>query len=172
MPKTLDQAIAQMEGFFNAPGSPAQRNNNPGNLRAGPGMIGTDSKGLAIFPDVATGWAALDAWIASHSNMPLSQAVDTYLGIKRDAQGNIVGNVDKNDPESYLNGLVQMTGLQPTDTLSNATTLAGMTTPPDTTTNDGSSGLPIDLSSIDLTSLTVWVGIGIGILGVAMTFGD
>src|SRR5271157_4273547 len=55
----LAQAIARMEGF-NVAGSVAQRDNNPGNLRSGPGQIGTDAGGYAIFPDVTTGYAALD----------------------------------------------------------------------------------------------------------------
>lgn len=60
---TLAQGIATFEGFFK-PGTLAQRNNNPGNLRAGVGQTGTDANGYAIFPDVQTGWDALYNQIA------------------------------------------------------------------------------------------------------------
>src|SRR4051794_39653115 len=57
MPSTEDlaAAIAQMEGF-NKTGSLAQRNNNPGNLRAGPSAVGKDANGLAVFATAADGW--------------------------------------------------------------------------------------------------------------------
>jgi hypothetical protein len=53
----LAQAIARFEGFYN-PGSRAQRNNNPGNIRIW-GSLPRDAAGYAIFPDEASGWAAL-----------------------------------------------------------------------------------------------------------------
>ena len=58
----IAQAIYQMEG--SGPTTIATRNNNPGNLRSGPGQIGTNG-GFAVFPDMATGWAALDNQIES-----------------------------------------------------------------------------------------------------------
>jgi len=63
----LARAMAEQEGFFRA-GSRAARNCNPGNLRP-PGKVtlkgqtGVDAAGFAIFPDAATGWAALDRQI-------------------------------------------------------------------------------------------------------------
>jgi hypothetical protein len=53
----LAAAIQKFEGT--CPSPLACRNNNPGNLRAGPGAIGVDSRGIAVFPDYATGEAAL-----------------------------------------------------------------------------------------------------------------
>ena len=53
------------------PGSIAQVNNNPGNLRSGPGQIGT-SNGFAVFPDVATGYAALDSQIDYNVSLGLN----------------------------------------------------------------------------------------------------
>lgn len=51
-------AITRFEGTCPSPDS--CQNNNPGNLRAGPGATGTDSRGIAIFPDYTTGEAALE----------------------------------------------------------------------------------------------------------------
>lgn len=55
---SLAEAIAQMEGW-NKSGSRAQRNNNPGNLRASSLAIGKDDAGYAIFPSADVGWQAL-----------------------------------------------------------------------------------------------------------------
>jgi hypothetical protein len=54
---SLAQSIQRFEGW--APGTVSYRNNNPGNLRSGPGQTGTDAQGYAIFPDYQTGWNAL-----------------------------------------------------------------------------------------------------------------
>ena len=63
----LARAMAEVEGFFKA-GTTAARNSNPGNLRPPPkvtlkGQTGLDARGFAVFPDAATGWAALDRQI-------------------------------------------------------------------------------------------------------------
>ena len=52
----IAEKVAQMEGFH-IPGSLAERNNNPGNLR----MWGRNpmSGGFAMFPNVEEGWRAL-----------------------------------------------------------------------------------------------------------------
>ena len=60
----LARAMAEIEGYFRA-GTRAARNCNPGNLRSPPkvtlkGQTGIDAGGFAVFPDAATGWAALD----------------------------------------------------------------------------------------------------------------
>ena len=101
---TLAQSIAQMEGFFSA-GTLAQRNNNPGNLRAGVGQTGTDSKGYAIFPDAQTGWAALYNQISLDSNrgLTLSQFINKY------------SPPSENDTQNYLNYLTGQLGV-PADT--------------------------------------------------------
>jgi peptidoglycan hydrolase-like protein with peptidoglycan-binding domain len=53
-------AIQEFEGFF--PGSRSYRNNNPGNIKyVGQSNVGKDDKGFCIFPDYATGLAALKA---------------------------------------------------------------------------------------------------------------
>jgi hypothetical protein len=62
-----------MEGWFNS-GTLAQRNNNPGNLRASSLATGTDSRGFAIFPDADTGWAALDRQLEIDASRGLTLA--------------------------------------------------------------------------------------------------
>lgn len=81
---TWASAIAQFEG--SAPGTPAARNHNPGNLKfAGqPGAIGRDSAGFAIFPDDGTGYQALTNQLAKYvRDYPNDSILDItahYLG--------------------------------------------------------------------------------------------
>jgi len=56
--RAIAQAIATFEGFFK-PGTVAARNNNPGNLRAGPRAISKDSQGYGVYASVEDGWADL-----------------------------------------------------------------------------------------------------------------
>jgi hypothetical protein len=104
---TLAQSIATMEGFFQA-GTLAQRNNNPGNLRAGAGQVGTDANGFAIFPDVQTGWSALYRQISLDSSrgLDLSGFITKYAP------------PSQNDTGSYLNYLTGQLGVPSTTLLS------------------------------------------------------
>ena len=77
---SLDAAIGKAEGFGVAGAIPTV-NNNPGDIIGGAfatsqGATGTDSHGFAIFPDAATGYAALDAnlsaYQAANPNITLS----------------------------------------------------------------------------------------------------
>jgi hypothetical protein len=103
---TLAQSIATFEGFFQ-PGTLAQRNNNPGNLRAGAGQTGTDPNGFAVFPDVSTGWAALYHQISLDSGrgLDLSQFISKYAPPSENNTGN------------YLNYLTGQLGVSPTTQL-------------------------------------------------------
>jgi hypothetical protein len=56
----LLQGINIAEG--NGPNNISTRNNNPGNLVAGPNQVGT-SGGFAVFSDIGDGWDALTAWV-------------------------------------------------------------------------------------------------------------
>jgi hypothetical protein len=58
----LEEGIKRAEGTDT---SLNMRNNNPGDLKAGPNMTGTN-QGIATFADVGDGWDALGAWIKSH----------------------------------------------------------------------------------------------------------
>jgi hypothetical protein len=115
----LVQAIARFEGFL-VSGSVAQRNNNPGNLRSGPGQIGTDANGYAIFPDVATGQAAL----ANQINLNISRglSLNEFFAGQRDAEGNLMPggypgyapSADKNNPVQYAATVAGWIGIDPT----------------------------------------------------------
>ena len=127
----LVQAIERFEGFF-TPGSVAQRNNNPGNLRAGPGQIGTDAGGYAIFPDVATGEAALAHQIDLNISRGLS--LNTFFAGQRDSSGNVVPggypgyapSGDQNNPAQYAATVAGWIGIDPAAPLN---TLADAQTP-------------------------------------------
>lgn len=80
---TLIQAIARIEGFNVAKSRP-QRDNDPGDIVAGAftkahGATGSDGR-FAIFPDAATGFAALTDLLKSPSyiNLTVEQAINRY----------------------------------------------------------------------------------------------
>lgn len=119
----LVQAIEQFEGFF-TPGSVAQRNNNPGNLRSGPGQTGTDPNGYAIFPDVATGTAALYNQV--NLNISRGLSLNTFFAGQRDASGNLLPGgypgyapaADNNVPSQYAATVAGWLGIDPSASLS------------------------------------------------------
>lgn len=104
----LANAIGKMEGA-NIAGSVASRNNNPGNLRyvGQTGAIGQDSGGFAIFPDLSTGQAALNAQINLDANrgLTLSQFIAKYAP------------PNENNTSNYLNFVSSQTGVDPSTTL-------------------------------------------------------
>lgn len=114
-PIPLAQQIATFEGF-DKPGSVAQRNNNPGNLRAGPGATGTDKNGYAIFPDVNTGWAALHDLIQKHSGQDLT--LQEFFGGKKGVYPGYAPAADRNDPVNYAATVAKGLGVDPTAKLS------------------------------------------------------
>lgn len=107
---TIAEAIAQMEGY-NKPGTLAQRNNNPGNLRfAGQaGAIGKDSRGFAIFSTPEEGWAALNNQISLDAGrgLTLTQFLNKYAPSS------------ENDTSNYINFVSSQTGIGPNDLISN-----------------------------------------------------
>ena len=116
----IASAIQQMEGWF--PGSVSYRNNNPGNLRSGPGMIGT-SGGYAVFPDVATGQAALDAQVQTNINRGLTLQQFFAGG---NGYAGYAPSTDNNTPTVYANFVASQVGINTTTPLSQ---LAGAATP-------------------------------------------
>jgi hypothetical protein len=111
----LAQAIARFEGY-NVAGSVAQRNNNPGNLRSGPGQTGTDPNGYAIFPDVATGYAALDNQISLNIGRGLS--LDEFFAGKPGVYPGYAPSSDANNPAQYASTVAGWLGIDPTVPLS------------------------------------------------------
>lgn len=78
----LLEAMAREEGFF-VKGTRPARNNNPGDLEYGPfahahGATGSDGR-FAIFPNAATGFAAMRALLLEHySGLTIAQALNKY----------------------------------------------------------------------------------------------
>jgi hypothetical protein len=111
---SLANAIAQFEGY-NVPNSVAQRNNNPGNLRSGPGQIGTDSNGYAIFPDAQTGFAALDNQV--NLNISRGLTLQQFIGGGNGYPG-YAPSADNNNVSNYVNFLSGQLGIDPNTPLS------------------------------------------------------
>jgi hypothetical protein len=101
-------AMATFEGF-NTAGTLAQRNNNPGNLRAGPGAIGTDATGYAIFATVDAGWAALYNQIQLNINRGLN-LLEFFAG-KPGVYPGYAPAADQNQPERYAAFVASKVGI-------------------------------------------------------------
>jgi hypothetical protein len=106
----LAQAIARFEGFL-VSGSIAQRDNNPGNLRSGPGQVGTDSGGYAIFPDVATGYAALDNQIQLNVNRGLT--LNQFFAGEPGVYAGYAPSADSNNPAQYASTVAGWLAIDP-----------------------------------------------------------
>lgn len=103
-------AIQEFEGFF--PGSRSYRNNNPGNIKyVGQSNAGKDDKGFCIFPDYATGLAALKALLKRaasggskyyNSNGSLYDFYEVYAP-----------SSDNNSPRLYAEYVAKRIGVDP-----------------------------------------------------------
>ena len=109
----LAQAIAQMEGF-NVANSVAQRNNNPGNLTASPYATG-NVNGYSVFPDVATGWEALNYQLGLYAQrgLTLEQMAAIYAPAPNGSS-----MTTGNDPNNYLNFITGQLGVGPSTSIS------------------------------------------------------
>lgn len=109
---TIDQAIAQFEGFGTSAAPTITAANNPGAIQAGPfataqGATGS-SGGFAVFPDVATGTAAEDALVSRYAGAgyTLSDLINAWSP----------PNAPGNSPEAtqnYINFVANATGANP-----------------------------------------------------------
>ena len=102
---TFMEAIARQEGYL-VPGTRPARNFNPGDIEYGPfaeehGATGSDGR-FAIFPDSATGYAAMRALLTEH-----------YLGLTVTQALNKWAPPVENDVSAYLENVVTWTGLTP-----------------------------------------------------------
>lgn len=106
----LAEAIAHQEGFYVA-GSLPQRQNNPGDLRHAPGETHPGNPdAVGCFPDVATGWAALDRQLNLYGerNMTVQQMVEEYAP------------PSENNTQAYLDYVCQYVGCDPSTPVSAA----------------------------------------------------
>lgn len=106
------EAIAKMEGFYRK-GTPAQRNNNPGNLRS----WGTRPvvKGFAVFPTPEDGWTALRSQIVKNINRKLTM-YEFFEG-KPGVYGGYAPAADKNSPREYAEFVAKRLGIDAEDRL-------------------------------------------------------
>jgi hypothetical protein len=133
-------AIQKMEGW--TPGSVSQRNNNPGNLRAGPGQTGTDATGYAIFPDYATGDAALKNQI--NLNIGRGLTLTEFFAGKPSVYPGYAPSADSNNPLQYAAFVSSQTGIPMDIPLNN---VAGNLPATGGSSNVGDSGVS-DFSSV------------------------
>jgi hypothetical protein len=169
----LAQAIARFEGFL-VPGSIAQKDNNPGNLRAGVGQTGTDANGFAIFPDVATGYSALDNQIQLNINKGLT--LDQFFGGLPGVYPGYAPAADSNNPAQYATTVGGWIGIDPTVQLSSIITpstgssvLADPSAPVDSSLGASISDSFTSIDTLSLPSLSdlstgSWLAIGAVVL--------
>ncbi len=149
-------AITRNEGACSSAG--VCRNNNPGNLRAGPGSIGTDSRGFAIFPDFATGESALEHQISLNVSRGLS--LDTFFG----GSPGVYAGYDKTDP-NYASKVAGWLGIPADVPLQSVLSGAGDGSVAGSG-SDASTGLETanaDVSGVDWSN--PWLIGGISLLG-------
>lgn len=89
-------AIARMEGYFQ-PGTVAERNNNPGNLRRWGSRPVKD--GFAVFPDHIAGWNALFSQI--HRNIGRDLTLNEFFAGKPGVYPGYAPAADNNRPYDY-----------------------------------------------------------------------
>ena len=166
---SLDAAIGKAEGFGVAGAIPTV-NNNPGDIIGGAfatsqGATGTDSHGFAIFPDAATGYAALDAnlsaYQAANPNITLSGVASQW------APASGTGN-NAATPSTWLSNVTAglgggQNGNTPLSSLAASTTNLASSTATAATFglyNPAGSGVNIELIDYDmaLTGATAVVG--------------
>jgi hypothetical protein len=106
---SLAQAIYRFEG--SGPSTLATRNNNPGNLRSGPGQIGTDVNGYAIFGSMQDGWNALDNQIQLNIDRGLS--LNEFFAGKPGVYPGYAPAEDSNQPYNYASTVGSWIGVDP-----------------------------------------------------------
>jgi hypothetical protein len=159
----LAAAIQTFEGYY--PGSLAYRNNNPGNLRPGSLAVGATGSngGYAVFPDYATGWAALLGLIQSttYYGDTLIQFFQTYAPA-----------ADNNNPAAYAAGVAANLGVDANTPISQLEAGGGSAA----SSGDGSSSSTDDSSesitdqiSDALGGIPTWtLGVAAALLGLAL----
>jgi hypothetical protein len=191
---SLACAIANMEGA-----NPVlAANNNPGNLRSGPGQIGT-ANGFAVFPDLETGWNALFSRI--QSGIDSGESLATFFSgtpcsnPPANTCGGYAPSADANNPSAYTayvasqaGGISSTTPLAQIQAAYDGSTSAAagsgggtasdaITADVDASTTDLSgwlASLGLDISGSDdsggLSVNAATVGIGMAVLGALFWF--
>ncbi|MGH9507301.1 MAG: hypothetical protein ACRD13_10290 [Terriglobales bacterium] len=105
----LAWAIARAEGYP-VSGSRPQRNRNPGDLRAWPG-VPRDKDGFSIFPSDEAGFRALITDLRNHARAYPDQTLAQFVGGDGAWPGYAPAS-DGNDPEAYAANLARWLGCQ------------------------------------------------------------
>jgi hypothetical protein len=105
-------SYVQYDGSVNVGGSRSWRDNNPGNMEAGPfpdahGAIGTDGR-FAIFPDSATGMRALVSLLSS----------DSYQGLTVEEAMERYAPPSENNTNAYTSFITNNVGVDPSTPMS------------------------------------------------------
>lgn len=162
----LMNAIAQMEGY-NKPGTIANRNNNPGNLRWASTQIGQESTVNGKYATFATpqdGWAALQSYIQNNQNLSLRDFITKYAP------------PSENDTSNYLNWLVSQVGVGADTPVSSlfgggSSNVSSGSVGSDTSSNYSSSDVGTYNAPTDLTSVVSgidWTVVGIGAIAIGL----
>jgi hypothetical protein len=117
-PMSFLAAVAREEGFY-TPGTRPNRNSNPGDIEYGPfaqahGATHGDPR-FAVFPDAATGFAAMAALFRSHG----------YSGLTVEQALNRWAPPAENQTNIYITNVCAWTGCKPTDLVSSLLDNAG-----------------------------------------------
>jgi hypothetical protein len=152
----LAAAIQRFEGT--CPSPLACRNNNPGNLRAGPGAIGVDSRGIAIFPDYATGEAALTHQVDLNIGRGLS--LDEFFAGKPGVYPGYAPSSDANNPQNYAQTVAGWLGIDPNVPLGSISGSTDGFSPSASDSFDPSGGIQAGISDGAMLALGL-AGIGL-----------
>ena|ERR1700693_2893249 len=155
----LMNSIAQMEGF-NTPGTIAQRNNNPGNLRYAPTQIGSENTVNGTFATFATpqdGYSALQSYIQNKASSgdTLRSFIYTYAP------------PSENNTSNYLNYLSGQLGVGADASLSEVLGGSSMGTGNSLVDSGNSSSVLSDFGySTDGQGTVNWALWGLGALAI------
>jgi len=147
----LAGAIQRLEG---ACSGSSCRNNNPGNLRAGPGQIGVDSRGIAIFPDMSTGEAALEHQV--DLNIGRGLTLDEFFAGKQGVYAGYAPAADSNNPSAYASTVAGWLNIPENAPLASLPMDSGGLSLDTGSVSDSfgsGDGLPSDLSNVALLAL-------------------
>jgi hypothetical protein len=108
------QAVFQFEG--GQPGNRNVVNNNPGNVRSGPGMTGT-AGGYATFGDIGDGWNALGSWVTSHAAAHPDWNFYDFFNYYLRGSTTAASSDDQGNSDAYAEYVANFGGWDPTQTV-------------------------------------------------------
>jgi hypothetical protein len=147
-----------MEGACS--GSTCQ-NNNPGNLRAGPGATGVDSRGIAIFPDMATGEAALENQV--NLNIGRGLTLDEFFAGKTGVYAGYAPAADSNNPSAYASTVAGWLNIPENTPLASLAADSGSLAVDTGAVDDSGGSVDTQVAGLSTTAL---VALGLAVVGI------